>query len=79
MQKRSKDILFTLVSGVLCLIIGFYTINFTSNFSKIEKLEKELLKYESTKSYLTLNYIRKIDFYKNKMINPFYSGNPLEN
>ena len=79
MEKKSKDILFNIGAGVLCILIGFYTINFTSNSSKIKKLEKELLKYEFNKSPLKLNYIRKIGFYKNKKINPFYSLNPFEN
>ncbi len=61
------------------MLIGFYTINFNFNSSKIKKLEKELLKYEFTEHPLELNYIRKIELYKNKKINPFYSSNPLEN
>ena len=79
MEKKSKDILFNIGAGVICILIGLYTINFNSNSSKIKKLEKELLKYEFTENPLELNYLRKIDFYEKKKINPFYPINPFEN
>lgn len=78
MEERSKDILSIIVSGVICVLIGFYTINFTFNSSRVRKLERELLNHESTE-WCSSNYRRKIGFYQQKAINPFYSINSFKN